>query len=91
MQQFGAVDVVFMGNRHDPTAEPPWVRFEKASSAVAACNAINAGQVMFEGQPAKAELKAGNVPPRAPPQSRAQSSPFRSSRDIALEDRRRRR
>merc|ERR1712190_576323 len=45
MERFGRVEICYMGNRHNPSADPPWVRFEKATSAQAALTAINAGQV----------------------------------------------
>mmetsp|Transcript_29117 Transcript_29117/g.53113 ORF Transcript_29117/g.53113 Transcript_29117/m.53113 type:complete len:166 (+) Transcript_29117:91-588(+) len=49
MERFGQVDVCHMGNRQDPTNEPPWVRFANAKSADAALTAIKANEVFIDG------------------------------------------
>merc|ERR1712176_1656434 len=60
MEKFGRVEVVYMGNRHDPTSQDaPMVRFATVTSAQTALAAINAGQVFNEGGPAKAVFKQG--------------------------------
>merc|ERR1712113_909493 len=69
MERFGRVEVCYMGNRHDPLAEPPWVRFEKASSADLALQAINSDQVVFDGGTVRAEFKKGRRPHPHPRQS----------------------
>mmetsp|Transcript_41248 Transcript_41248/g.92637 ORF Transcript_41248/g.92637 Transcript_41248/m.92637 type:complete len:166 (+) Transcript_41248:104-601(+) len=49
MERFGQVDVCHMGNRQDPTNEPPWVRFANSKSADAALTAIKANEVFIDG------------------------------------------
>lgn len=91
MSRFGRVEVCHTGNRQNPEAEPPWVRFEKMSSVETALNAIAAGQVLFDGMPIKAELKASRS--HAPPRPTRERSPKRrdlevTSRDLARESHR---
>lgn len=92
MERFGRVEVCYMGNRHDPSAEPPMVRFEKAVSADLALQAINSGQVVFDGGTAKAVFKRGGrtAPPPRQATQRNESILDITSRDIAYDDRRRR-
>merc|ERR1719506_1561610 len=63
MEKFGRVETVYMGNRHDPSAEPPLVKFENAGSAEMALNAINTNQVLFDGMTVKAAFKSGGRRP----------------------------
>jgi len=84
MERFGRVELAYMGNRHDPGAgaDAPLVRFATSSSAQMALEAINSGQVVFEGGTVTAEFKRGG--PRQP--ERRQSAEARldiTSRDIA--------
>lgn len=93
MERFGRVEVCHTGNRQNPEAEPPWVRFEKMSSVEVALQAIAAGQVLFDGNPIKATLKAARTgPPREVRQARERSPRRRdlevTSRDLARDDRR---
>eukprot|EP00931_Biecheleriopsis_adriatica_P010066 TRINITY_DN111166_c0_g1_i1.p1 TRINITY_DN111166_c0_g1~~TRINITY_DN111166_c0_g1_i1.p1 ORF type:complete len:174 (+),score=18.91 TRINITY_DN111166_c0_g1_i1:84-605(+) len=57
MEQFGQVDVVHMGNRNNPEAEPPKVRFVKAEHAQKALDAINAQTVCVNGVFIQARFK----------------------------------
>merc|ERR1719247_3359808 len=57
-QKYGRVDVAHTGNRQNPKAEPPWVRFASQSNAEAALKAIQNGQVLVEGKTIKAEKRA---------------------------------
>merc|ERR1719158_485287 len=57
MERFGEVDVCHMGNREDPTAEPPWVRFTRPDAAEKALAAIQTGEVFVDGNAIRAELK----------------------------------
>merc|ERR1712072_158637 len=89
MEKFGRVETVYMGNRHDPSAEPPLVRFENAASAEVALQAINSNQVFFDGLPVKAELKKGGRRPMQRDIEREVDSKLHiTSRDFARDDRR---
>jgi len=92
MSRFGRVEVCHTGNRQNPEAEPPWVRFEKMSSVEIALQAINAGQVLYDGNPIKAELKSTRAGPPRERQARERSPRRRdlevTSRDLARDDRR---
>jgi len=63
MERFGHVDVCHMGNRDNPTAEPPWVRFAQSSSADAAVEAIQRGEVMVDGMVLTAQKSTRRGPP----------------------------
>lgn len=65
MEKFGRVEVCHTGNRNNPVAEPPWVRFEKMSSVETALTAIAAGAVLLDGVPIKAEVKQSGRPAAA--------------------------
>lgn len=90
MERFGRVEVCHTGNRNNQVAEPTWVRFEKLSSVERALSAINAGQVLLEGTPIKAEMRSDNRrPQQAQPKRRSppRSDPGNfSSRDAARGD-----
>lgn len=92
MEKFGHVEVCHTGNRQNLEAEPPWVRFGKSSSAEAALNAINAGQVLLDGGILKAELRRAGLRPAALRQSTQRSDQDMeiTSRDLVQDDRRRR-
>merc|ERR1712070_762878 len=66
MEQFGRVEICHTGNRMNPEAEPPWVRFVTTGSAESALQAINAGQVLMDGQAMRAEMKSNRRPPANP-------------------------
>mmetsp|Transcript_51594 Transcript_51594/g.122771 ORF Transcript_51594/g.122771 Transcript_51594/m.122771 type:complete len:166 (-) Transcript_51594:125-622(-) len=63
MERFGQVDVCHMGNRQDPTNEPPWVRFANAKSADSALTAIQAGEVFIDGIVIAADRSNKRGPP----------------------------
>jgi len=90
MERFGRIEVCHTGNRQNLAAEPPWVRFEKASSAEVALQAINSGQVLLEGVPIKAEYKRGGRMGGGPPRQlgRREQDMEITSRDMFREDRR---
>jgi len=93
MEKFGRVEVCHTGNRQNPVAEPPWVRFEKMSSVEVALQAINSGQVFFDGLPIKAESKTNGRQRQPEVREPRQRSPRRrdmdiTSRDLARDDRR---
>lgn len=91
MEKFGRVETVYMGNRHDPSAEPPLVKFEQIASAEAALNAINTGQVFFDGMPVKAQMKEGGRRAVTRDIEREVDSNLHvTSRDLARDDNRRR-
>lgn len=92
MDRFGRVEVCHTGNRQNPEAEPPWVRFEKITSAQLAVEAINSGQVLLDGAMLKANFKreggrAADTAPRFPRSARGDLEV--TSRDLARDDRRR--
>lgn len=92
MERFGRVEVCHTGNRQNPEGEPPWVRFEKTSSAEVALQAINSGQVLLEGEPLTAEMKRGGrtQQPSGPAMQRSERRDLEiTSRDLARDDRRR--
>lgn len=89
MEKFGRVETVYMGNRHDPTAEPPMVRFATTASAEMALAAMTAGQVIFDGMLVKGEMKQGGRRPMQRDIEREVDSKLHiTSRDFALADRR---
>jgi len=85
MERFGRVEVCHTGNRSNPEAEPPWVRFEKASSAETCMIAMKAGQVILDGGPILGELKRGGRQQAPPPQimRRNEQDMEITSRDLA--------
>jgi len=93
METFGRVDVCHTGNRQNPQAEPPWVRFALTSSAETALAAMNTGQVLLDGQVLRAEVKRGGRPGPAPRPAwdRGGRDMEATSRDFAQDLARRRR
>jgi len=90
MERFGRIEVCHTGNRQNLAAEPPWVRFEKASSAEVALQAINAGQVLLEGVPIQAEYKkSGRQQGSSTTLGRRERDMEITSRDIVRDDQRR--
>lgn len=90
MEKFGRVETVYMGNRHDPSSEPPMVRFESTASAEIALAAINSGQVFFDGMPVRAALKQGRARAVQRDIEREVDNKLHiTSRDFARDDRRR--
>lgn len=85
MERFGRVDIVFMGNRQQN--EAPMVRFATSVSAETALQAINTGQVTFDGVTAKAEYKKGSHDPLQRPVGEREMD--YTSRDLVREYRRR--
>lgn len=91
MEKYGRVETVYMGNRHDPSAEPPMVRFESVASAENALAALAAGQVIFDGMLVKGELKSsGRRPMVRDIESQVDSKLHITSRDLAQQDQRNR-
>eukprot|EP00429_Kryptoperidinium_foliaceum_P133487 CAMPEP_0176284556 /NCGR_PEP_ID=MMETSP0121_2-20121125/51911_1 /TAXON_ID=160619 /ORGANISM="Kryptoperidinium foliaceum, Strain CCMP 1326" /LENGTH=225 /DNA_ID=CAMNT_0017625005 /DNA_START=54 /DNA_END=728 /DNA_ORIENTATION=+ len=63
MERFGHVDVCHMGNRDNPSAEPPWVRFADPKAADSALDAIKAGLVIIDGFAINAQKSNRRGPP----------------------------
>merc|ERR1712113_540818 len=57
MERFGRVEVCHTGNRMNPVAEPPWVRFATTTAAEVALKCISEGQVLVDGVPVTAVMK----------------------------------
>merc|ERR1712217_455240 len=57
MERFGRVEVCHTGNRMNPLAEPPWVRFATTTAAEVALKCISEGQVLVDGVPVTAVMK----------------------------------
>lgn len=90
MERFGRVETVYMGNRHDPQAEPPLVRFQTSANAASALEAINAGSVLFDGLTVKAAFKTDKRRPMQRDIEREVDQKLHiTSRDFARDDRRR--
>lgn len=93
-QKYGRVDVAHTGNRQNPKAEPPWVRFSSQSGAEAALKAIENGTCLCEGKRIKAEKRADKQVKREIPgwnsrYSRSERDMEVTSRDLRQNDRRR--
>ncbi|CAK0845664.1 unnamed protein product, partial [Prorocentrum cordatum] len=56
MERFGHVDVCHMGNRDNPKAEPPWVRFASSTAADAAVESTRRGPPLVSREPRDAEV-----------------------------------
>mmetsp|Transcript_120760 Transcript_120760/g.327704 ORF Transcript_120760/g.327704 Transcript_120760/m.327704 type:complete len:183 (+) Transcript_120760:91-639(+) len=63
MERFGHVDVCHMGNRDNPKAEPPWVRFASSTAADAAVEAIQRGEIIVDGMTLTAQKSTRRGPP----------------------------
>merc|ERR1712086_40422 len=79
-----------MGNRHDTSSDPPMVRFGLSAAAEMAMMAINAGQVVFDGNTIRAQFKTGGRKPVVRQIERQVDDKMDvSSRDLARGDQRR--
>jgi len=88
MERFGEVDVCHMGNRNNPTEEPPWVRFTRPNSAESALAAIRAGQVFVDGLMVKADWRSSRKGPPAPTREQHSRRDLEvTSRDLFMEQR----
>merc|ERR1712232_592328 len=94
MERFGRVEVCHTGNRSNPVAEPPWVRFATLTQAETALEAINRGEVLIDVNAIQAQFKSSRPPP-PPPRTevtrRNERDMDTTSRDIAQQLRNRRR
>merc|ERR1711924_179960 len=85
MERFGRVEVCHTGNRMNPVAEPPWVRFATLTQAESALEAINSGQVLIDGCVIQAQFKTGR--PTAPPPRQEPTMTRRNERDMDITSR----
>lgn len=65
MEVYGKIDACHMGNRDNPVAEPPWIKYQTREGAEKAMDQLTGGLVNCHGEVLRGEWRESAEPPKS--------------------------